>query len=288
MGLKFSNNAATTLQNGISNTDTTITVVDGSVFPALGEGDHCYLTLISNGGVLEFVKVNAISGNSLTCLRGQDDTTASAFNTGDSVELRVTAAVLAEIEAGGGAETVFYDHNVMPGRFFIPHNIANYMASGGTGGGEYFASNARIILCPIVFINAVTISKAFAKINTASVGGNFRLGLYSVNAMGEPDALLFDSGPISTDSQGMVGATLSSPVIVPAGRYYMADAVDNTTAKAQGVDSGSSAYDLFFAGIKNNNEPSKLGINQPFGPFPASASAYVDARQRPSFGSYYQ
>ncbi len=95
MGIKFSNNGSTVLEVGITSADTTIAVVDGSVFPALATDDFCYLTLESiSSGVLEIIKVTAISVNNLTCLRGQDNTVASDFVTNDLCELRVTAATL--------------------------------------------------------------------------------------------------------------------------------------------------------------------------------------------------
>ena len=98
MSVKFTNNAVTTLSAGITNSATTITVADGSVFPALGAGEHFYATIL-DGTNIEIIKVTARSGNTLTATRGQDNTTAAAFVAGDDIELRVTAAGLADIPA---------------------------------------------------------------------------------------------------------------------------------------------------------------------------------------------
>ena len=97
MGIRLSNNAQTTLSSAISATDTSITVVDGSVFPALSGSDYTYVTLEDTSGNLEIVKVTAISSNTLTVTRGQDSTTARAFSSGDFVQLRVTAALLNDL-----------------------------------------------------------------------------------------------------------------------------------------------------------------------------------------------
>jgi hypothetical protein len=97
MAIRFSNNARSTLASGITASATSITVADGSVFPALAPGDHTYVTLEDVSGNLEVVKVTAISSNTLTVIRGQDGTTARAYSSGDFVQLRVTAALLNDL-----------------------------------------------------------------------------------------------------------------------------------------------------------------------------------------------
>jgi len=96
MAVKFTNNAATTLAAGINSSVTSISVTDGSVFPALTGSDHFYVTFDDTTN-REIVKVTARSGNTLTVVRGQDNTTAQAFNSGDKAELRVVAALLEDI-----------------------------------------------------------------------------------------------------------------------------------------------------------------------------------------------
>ena len=58
--------------------------------------DHFYVTFDDTTD-REIVKVTARSGNTLTVVRGQDNTTAQAFNSGDKAELRVVAALLEDI-----------------------------------------------------------------------------------------------------------------------------------------------------------------------------------------------
>jgi hypothetical protein len=96
MAVKFTNNAATTLAAGINSSVTSIAVTDGSVFPTITGSDHFYVTFDDTTN-REIVKVTARSGNTLTVVRGQDNTTAQAFNSGDKAELRVVAALLEDI-----------------------------------------------------------------------------------------------------------------------------------------------------------------------------------------------
>ena len=96
MTIKFTNNATTTLASGITNVATSLTVASGkgALFPTLSGSDVFYATLANTGGTVEIVKVTARSTDTFTIVRGQDGTSAVAWNTGDKVELRVTAADL--------------------------------------------------------------------------------------------------------------------------------------------------------------------------------------------------
>ena len=94
MGIKYSNNATTSLPGTVSNSTTSITVTDASVFPDIsGAADYCYLTLASSVG-LEIIKATSITGNTITCVRAQDNTDAKSFVAGDKCELRLTTAML--------------------------------------------------------------------------------------------------------------------------------------------------------------------------------------------------
>ena len=96
MTIKFTNNAISTLASGITNSDTSITVVSGggTKFPSLTGGEYFRATLIDASNNLEIVKVTARSGNVLTVTRAQEGTTARNFSTGDRIELRMTAQSL--------------------------------------------------------------------------------------------------------------------------------------------------------------------------------------------------
>ena len=99
MAVLVQNNAYSTLASSINNVATTITLAagTGSRFPAIAGADYFFATLINSSNQLEIVKVTARATDTLTVVRGQDNTTARAYSTGDRIELRVTAALLAAI-----------------------------------------------------------------------------------------------------------------------------------------------------------------------------------------------
>ena len=94
----FTNNASTTLASSLTSIATTLTVVSGSgaKFPNPGSGQQFALTLIeaSNPNLFEIVYCTARSTDTLTIVRAQEGTTATAFNAGDLANHYVTAATL--------------------------------------------------------------------------------------------------------------------------------------------------------------------------------------------------
>jgi hypothetical protein len=99
---KFSNNAATVLSDAITNVATSISVVNGSVFPSLSTDEYFYLTLIGYDGngnedAWEIIKVTARSVNLLTVVRGQDGTTAQGWPQATRVELRLNAGTMQDV-----------------------------------------------------------------------------------------------------------------------------------------------------------------------------------------------
>lgn len=97
MTIKFTNNATTTLSAGINSSVTSLAVATGAgaLFPTLTGSDVFYVTLANLSGAVEIVKVTARSSDTFTIVRGQDNTTAQAWNAGDKVELRPIAATMA-------------------------------------------------------------------------------------------------------------------------------------------------------------------------------------------------
>ncbi len=77
MGVKFTNNAYTTLASTISAGATSFDVATAAAFPTLGVGDWTYVSLTD-----EVVKVTAISGVTCTC-----DAVVGGHSSGIAVEL---------------------------------------------------------------------------------------------------------------------------------------------------------------------------------------------------------
>jgi hypothetical protein len=105
MGVKVKNNAFTTIPNAITSIDTTMTVKagDGVKFPILGASDYFYGTLVDINGNLEIVKVTARYDDTMTMVRGQEDTIPIPFPANSRLELRITAATLDEYIIQRGA-----------------------------------------------------------------------------------------------------------------------------------------------------------------------------------------
>ena len=104
MGVKFSNNAFSTLSAGINDSQTTFDVASVALFPDVSGGsDYMYLSIIG-GSYTEIVKVTGVSGTTLTCVRDQDGTTGTAADGGDRVELRVTTAMITDAIADSNVD----------------------------------------------------------------------------------------------------------------------------------------------------------------------------------------
>lgn len=90
--IRYKNNASSALASGIANNSTTLTVTTstGSLFPTLSGSDVFFVTL-SNGTNMEIVKVTQRVNDTFTIVRAQEETTAHSFNSGDKVELLITA-----------------------------------------------------------------------------------------------------------------------------------------------------------------------------------------------------
>lgn len=95
--LKLKNDGKTTLSADINSTVTSITVTDGSVFPALSINEWFPLTLIKLSNI-ERMRVTSVSGNVLTVIRGSEETTAQSWLTGDDCILALTAGGYKELQ----------------------------------------------------------------------------------------------------------------------------------------------------------------------------------------------
>lgn len=95
MSVKVTNNAFGTLAASCTTVQTVLTLQagQGARFPALTATDWFWATLINSTNTIEIVKVTGIVGDSVSVLRGQDNTLPTAYNAGDRFELRPTAAL---------------------------------------------------------------------------------------------------------------------------------------------------------------------------------------------------
>jgi hypothetical protein len=101
---KFSNNAATVTITSVSDSSTSITVSDGSVFPSLASGEYFLATLIGldeNGNeyAWEIVQVTARVADVLTVVRGQEGTVSRSWLAPTRIECRLTAGTVSDLSS---------------------------------------------------------------------------------------------------------------------------------------------------------------------------------------------
>lgn len=97
MAVLYTNNATTTLAAAINTSATALSLATGTgtLFPSPSSPDFFYVTITNSGGTVEICKCTARSSDTLTVVRNQEGTAPTAYSIGDKVELRVTAAGLA-------------------------------------------------------------------------------------------------------------------------------------------------------------------------------------------------
>lgn len=93
----FKNNVSNPLAVGIDDSQTTITVADGSIF-SVPSGKYIIATITETNSLLvettEIIKIESQSGNDLTVVRGYEGTTPKTFTSSAKVEIRITAGFL--------------------------------------------------------------------------------------------------------------------------------------------------------------------------------------------------
>jgi hypothetical protein len=100
MTLMLTNGATALLAGSIDGSDSSLAVATGagSRFPTISEeGDWFPLVVVNAAGGLEIMRATARSGDVITVTRAQEGTSALAFDAGARVDLRLTAAAIADI-----------------------------------------------------------------------------------------------------------------------------------------------------------------------------------------------
>lgn len=109
MATLVANNATSRLTTAINNTVTTLNLTGGTgaKFPSTAGGDNFYVTVVDTSNNIEIMLCTARSGDILTVVRGQENTTARSFSVGDRVLNTITAAAL-----NGKVDKSVYDAQV--------------------------------------------------------------------------------------------------------------------------------------------------------------------------------
>lgn len=94
----FANNASTTVAGAISNSATSVTLATGTgtSFPAPGPGQYFRASFFdaATGLITEIVFVTNVTGDTATIVRAQENTTAVAWNVGDTFAQCCTAGTM--------------------------------------------------------------------------------------------------------------------------------------------------------------------------------------------------
>lgn len=113
MSMKFKNNAGSKLADVLTSDATTITVLTGTGanFPSISSNkDYFHATIVGDNGDMEIVRVTAVSGDTLTVIRAQEDTTAKEWPANTRIENRITAEFLNQVATG---DTIKFDQKTI-------------------------------------------------------------------------------------------------------------------------------------------------------------------------------
>ena len=143
--LLFANNATTEVAGPVSETDTQINVVNGGgvLFPNPGPGDYFVVTLYKNDAsqVHEIIHVYIRNGDTMTVVRGRENTLPQPWNSGDTFSALITAGMLGLFDQGGvsfGPENLVYVGQDTGGPNVVVVPILSPVIGGGLVEGMTF------------------------------------------------------------------------------------------------------------------------------------------------------
>jgi len=224
MPAKFTNNASAPLAASINTTSASITVTTsyGAFFPSLGAGEYFYATLTNSSNAIEIVKVTARSGDTLTAVRGQEGTTALSWAAADKIELRITAADLANFSQLDAANA-FTGNNTFSGTSTFSGAVALPAAptfGGGVLGVLYGGTGASTAAAAATALAAAFGNLLFpiGAIYTATVATNpgTLLGFGTWVAFGAGRMLISQNATYTAGSTGGSATTTLSIANLPA------------------------------------------------------------------------
>lgn len=141
MSMKFKNNAGSKLAGVLTSDATTITVLTGTGanFPSISsDKDYFHATIVGDNGDMEIVRVTAVSGDTLTVIRAQEDTVAKEWPAGTRIENRITAEFLNMAVTGGDGGVTYIDEDTDIDTLLTP--------------GLYVTRNGRFTNAPIKMV----------------------------------------------------------------------------------------------------------------------------------------
>jgi hypothetical protein len=237
----FTNNASTTLASSINSSVTSLTVAAGygALFPNPTASQYFYCTLSNTAGTtIEIVKVTARSTDTFTIVRAQDGTTASAFNAGDKVELRLVNASLVNFGQLDSTNTW------AQAQTFSGANIFNGL--GTFNSTQTFAGSSSLLAS--IFNNAAEVATVSATASTGTINYDVTTQsvlYYTTSATGNWTMNFRGSSGTSLNTLMSTGQALTVVFLATQGAtayYNNAVTIDGTsvTPKYQGGTAWSS------------------------------------------------
>jgi hypothetical protein len=210
MPFRFSNNSSTTLAASLASGALSLTVSSGTgaLFPSLSAGETFNAVLMDSSNNLEIVQVTARTADTFTIVRAQEGTTARSFSSGDRVELRMTAAALANFVQLDGAQTITGAKTFSNMPTFSAGQLP--VANGGTGvstlsgvafgnGAGAFTAATGAQIASALGATAIQNATLSAKGSTlASGGANGSAMTFTWDALGSQPTYLWGGSDIGT------------------------------------------------------------------------------------------
>jgi hypothetical protein len=229
---RWSNTGASTLASAITATATSLSLATGggSKFAAVPSGDYSYLTL-DDGTNVEIVLLTAISGDTLTVVRAQQNTVAQAFAVGTKVEQRITASPMGAL---GGLDVL------LP-----PPVIASQLVALGavnTAAATTLALTAsRTLWYPFAVNRRITVTQLSIYVTTAVASSVVDVGVYDAAGVNNlPRTRLITVTGLSGATAGQVNSGALSTVLDP-GLYWACINANTGAPTLRALAAGGSA-----------------------------------------------
>lgn len=244
MPFRFSNNSSTTLAASLASGALSLTVSagTGALFPSLSGGEVFNAVLMDSSNNLEIVQVTARTADTFTIVRAQEGTTARSFSSGDRVELRMTAAALANFVQLDGAQTITGAKTFSNMPTFSAGQLP--VANGGTGvatltGLAYGNGTGAFTAATAAQIVSAIGSTSVQKASTVASGGGSGTGMtFTWEAFGSAPAYLWGGNDIA--NQKLIAPSSLS--------VYSASRLTGTQWTIQ--ETGGVLYFLFGGAVK--------------------------------------
>lgn len=220
----FANNVNTTLADAATSTQTTLTLSSSANFPTIPTGAYWPLTLNDRATeeVYEIVYVSSYSGAVVTCLRGQEGTSANSWLVGDYIYSDNTALTTAP--AQGNPATPFQT-DALTASGLITANGGITVPSGQEitaptiAGNPSFSGGLIVPSGEVATIDGtITILNATASNNPVALG-QFVQSLSSNGYQMLPSGLIIQWGSLNVGSNS--SATFTFPIAFPHAMFQL-------------------------------------------------------------------